>query len=57
MSGSDFDASGAVYASKLIPGYTTRGVMGIEGMCLSKTLTVNLEFARMVSACPSSEVS
>ena len=50
-SGSLCEASGGAYASKLMPGYTTRGVLGIEGICLLNTPTVKFEFARMVSAC------
>ncbi len=52
ISGSVCEVPEATYASRLMPGYTTRGVTGIEGICLLKTLTVNFEFARMVSACP-----
>ena len=51
MSGSSTATSGGAYALRLMPGYTTRGVVLIEGMCRLKTLTVNLEFARRVSAC------
>lgn len=56
MSGSLCGASDGAYASKLIPGYTTRGVLGIEGICRLNTLTVKLEFARIVSACSTGEV-
>ena len=55
ISGLAWEVSGAAYASKLMPGYTTRGVTGIEGMRLLKTPPVNFEFARMVSACPAAQ--
>ena len=36
----------------LIPGYTTRGVLGIEGKYDLNTRAVNLELARITSDCP-----
>lgn len=42
----------ASYAARLIPGYTTVGVAPIDGKCDLNTRAVNLELAKMTSACP-----
>lgn len=36
----------------LIPGYTTRDIVGSLGMYVLNTRAVNLELNRMMSACP-----
>ena len=51
MSGSSRDTTGGVYASRLMPGYTTRGVTAMERICRLNTPAVNREFTRIVSAC------
>lgn len=43
---------GLSYASMLIPGYTTRDIVGSLGMYVLNTRAVNLELNRMMSACP-----